>query len=89
MNSLPAASVAMPGQASRRVVALLVLTLSLVGNAQGEATSRVCPVVLGGPNHPVLSPSLPGLWTNLSGGFENGVVVKTGGVYHMITTGWS
>jgi len=89
MNSLPAASVAMPGQASRRVVALLALTLSLVGNAQGEATSRVCPVVLGGPNYPVLSPSLPGLWTNLSGGFENGVVVKTGGMYHMITTGWS
>jgi hypothetical protein len=45
--------------------------------------------VIGGPNHPVLSPSQPGLWKNLSGGFENGVVVKQSGVYHMVTTGWS
>ena len=52
-------------------------------------TSRVCPVVLGGPNYPVLTPSQPGLWKNLSGGFENGIVVKVDGEYHMITGSWS
>ena len=32
---------------------------------------------------------LPGLWQNLSGGFENGAVVKVDGVYHMFTTAWA
>lgn len=32
---------------------------------------------------------LPGLWKNLSGGFENGAVVKVDGTYHMFTTAWA
>ena len=54
-----------------------------------NATTRVCPVVLGGPNRPVLDVNLPGLWKNLSGGFENGAVVKVDGIYHMIVGSWS
>ena len=41
-----------------------------------EGEGRVCPVVASGPNYPVLDVNLPGLWANLSGGFENGAVVK-------------
>lgn len=37
----------------------------------------------------MLDVSFPGLWSNLTGGFENGAVVKVGGVYHLVTTGWS
>jgi len=66
-----------------------LLAAAAAAGVHDSPTTRVCPTVVGGPNHPVLSPSQPGLWTNLSGGFENGAVVKESGVYHMITTGWS
>jgi hypothetical protein len=54
-----------------------------------DGATRVCPVVLGGPNHPVLDVTLPGLPHNLSGGFENGAVVKVDGIYHMVVGSWS
>lgn len=83
------------GKKGTMAALLLVLATALwscpVGAASPpiEGEGRVCPVVASGPNYPVLDVNLPGLWANLSGGFENGAVVKVDGVYHMITTGWS
>ncbi len=68
---------------------LQLLQLLALGLPPGE---RPCPVVLSGPNYPVLMPSQPGLWKNLSGGFENGAVVKVCEPeceYHMIVGSWS